>query len=237
MIRPAGQPVYRLDTAATPARGACPLPRTTPVSHSRALTRRCAPALALAVALPIVALLGDRPPPPLPEHRPTPADVRAFALVIHWPSPAPDTRHVRRAHRAPRPRLGDRVTSIARRYLGVPYSYGGETPRGGFDCSGFTRFVYGRLGIDLPHNAAAQYALGRPVGRSRLRPGDLVFFRGLGHVGVYLGRGRMIHAPQSGERVEIQMIAEHGRYVGARRITRPARAERARDVRTKRDLT
>jgi cell wall-associated NlpC family hydrolase len=80
-------------------------------------------------------------------------------------------------------------------------------------------WVYGRLGVSLPHNAAALYGVGRPVRRSALRPGDLVFFRGLGHVGLYIGRGRMIHAPQSGRRVEIQpLAARRGSVVGARRI-------------------
>ena len=109
--------------------------------------------------------------------------------------------------------------SIARRELGTPYVWGGESP-GGFDCSGLVRYVYGRLGLDLPHNAAALYGVGRPVRTSRLRPGDLVFFDGLGHVGIYVGRGRMIHAPQSGERVSVASIFR--RYgnglVGARRV-------------------
>ena len=59
----------------------------------------------------------------------------------------------------------------------------------------------------LPHNAAAQYSYGRAVDRGHLKPGDLVFFHGLGHVGLYIGRGRIIHAPQSGERVSIQSLA------------------------------
>ncbi len=237
MIQARGWHVYSLDTAATPARGACPLPRTTPVSHPQALTRRRAPALTLALALPLVGLVGDRSPPPPSEHRSPPADIRALVPDIHRLAPAAVAVGVHRARRAAKRRLGARVTSIARRYLGVRYSYGGETPRAGFDCSGFTRFVYERVGIELPHNAASQYSLGRAVGRSHLRPGDLVFFRGLGHVGLYVGRGRMIHAPQSGERVEIEPIAEHGQYVGARRIARPKQTQGGRHGRTRRDLT
>jgi cell wall-associated NlpC family hydrolase len=117
-----------------------------------------------------------------------------------------------------RPSLGERAVQIAARELGTPYRYGGSTP-GGFDCSGLTSWVYGRLGIELPHNAAAQYARGRPVDRRHLKPGDLVFFHGLGHVGLYIGRGRIIHAPQSGRRVEIQSLAvRSGAVEGARRI-------------------
>ena len=107
---------------------------------------------------------------------------------------------------------------IAAKELGVPYRYGGSSP-GGFDCSGLVAWVYGRLGVALPHNAAAQYAYGTPVDRRHLRPGDLVFFHGLGHVGLYIGHGQMIHAPQSGQSVEIQALAARsGDVEGARRI-------------------
>ena len=107
---------------------------------------------------------------------------------------------------------------LARKQLGVPYSYGGASPSG-FDCSGLVSWVYGRLGLSLPHNAAALYGVGRPVPRAKLRPGDLVFFSGLGHVGLYVGQGRMIHSPQSGETVEIQALDERSSPpVGARRV-------------------
>ena len=85
-------------------------------------------------------------------------------------------------------------------------------------CSGLVSWVYGRLGVSLPHNAAALYDVGSPVEGASLRPGDLVFFSGLGHVGLYIGRGRMIHAPQSGEHVEIQALDERSAPVGARRV-------------------
>jgi len=116
------------------------------------------------------------------------------------------------------PSLGRRAVRIAARELGTPYRYGGSAP-GGFDCSGLVAYVYGRLGIVLPHNAAAQYRYGRPVDRAHLRPGDLVFFDGLGHVGLYIGHGRMIHAPRTGERVEIaSLTAVSGSVEGARRV-------------------
>ena len=116
------------------------------------------------------------------------------------------------------PTLGERAALIAAGELGVPYRYGGSSPSG-FDCSGLTSWVYGRLGIALPHNAAAQYAYGEPVDLEHLQPGDLVFFHGLGHVGLYIGDGRMIHAPQSGRSVEIQALAvRSGDVEGARRI-------------------
>jgi cell wall-associated NlpC family hydrolase len=114
--------------------------------------------------------------------------------------------------------IAARAVAIARKQLGVPYRWGGASPAG-FDCSGLVMWVYGRLGISLPHNAAALYGVGRSVARRALRPGDLLFFHGLGHVGLYIGRGRMIHAPQSGRTVEIQSLAvRRGSLVGARRV-------------------
>ena len=111
------------------------------------------------------------------------------------------------------------LVGFARRFVGVPYRYGGASPRSGFDCSGFTRFVYAHFGIPLPHAAAAQFALGQRVSRSALRPGDLVFFDGLGHVWLYLGGNRFIHAPHTGARVEIDSLSGwfSARYDGARR--------------------
>jgi cell wall-associated NlpC family hydrolase len=113
-----------------------------------------------------------------------------------------------------------RVVRFARRFLGVRYSYGGSSPGSGFDCSGFTRFVYAHFGIVLPHYSAAQFGMGRRVLRTRLQPGDLLFFDGLGHVGLYVGHGRFIHAPHTGTRVSIEQLAGwySGRYDGARRL-------------------
>jgi cell wall-associated NlpC family hydrolase len=140
------------------------------------------------------------------------------------PSPARFTGSVpltldRRPHRERAP-LGQRAVEIASGTLGSPYRYGGSSPSG-FDCSGLVAYVYGKLGVELPHNAAAQYSFGRAVERADLRPGDLVFFHGLGHVGLYIGHGRIIHAPRSGERVEIQSLASRsGSVEGARRLVR-----------------
>jgi cell wall-associated NlpC family hydrolase len=111
-----------------------------------------------------------------------------------------------------------KVVAYAKHYLGVRYVWGGTSPATGFDCSGFTRFVYAHFGVALPHYSGGQFAVGRRVSRVGLRPGDLVFFDGLGHVGVYIGGGRFIHAPHSGARVSIDTLAHHGRYDGARRL-------------------
>jgi peptidoglycan DL-endopeptidase CwlO len=116
---------------------------------------------------------------------------------------------------------GARVAAMATRYLGIPYRWGGASPSTGFDCSGFVMYLYARVGVSLPHNSAAQYGYGRPVSRANLAPGDIVFFDGLGHDGIYLGNGRFIHSPHSGDVVKISSLRESwysSRWVGARRI-------------------
>jgi cell wall-associated NlpC family hydrolase len=113
---------------------------------------------------------------------------------------------------------GLRAVRIANRLTGIPYAWGGASPGSGFDCSGLVQYVYGKLGISLPHYTVSQYHRGRPVPRSRLRPGDLVFFYGLGHVGIYAGRGKYIHAPSSGSTVRWASLASASSYDGARRI-------------------
>ena len=113
--------------------------------------------------------------------------------------------------------LGGQAVAIAERYLGVPYVWGGASPSG-FDCSGLTMYVYGQLGVSLPHNAAAQYDSLPHVSEGDLQPGDLVFFDGLGHVGIYIGGGEMIHAPHTGTVVQIAPLSGGGSYYGAARV-------------------
>jgi len=111
------------------------------------------------------------------------------------------------------------AASIALRYLGIKYTWGGASPATGFDCSGLVMYVYAQLGISLPHFAAAQFGMGVPVARDQLQPGDLVFFDGLNHVGIYIGGGQMVHAPETGDVVKITPLSQFGAgYVGARRI-------------------
>lgn len=119
----------------------------------------------------------------------------------------------------PPPRHGG-VVGIAMQYLGVPYVWGGSSPSG-FDCSGFVMYVFAQVGVSLPHNAAMQYGYGSPVSRANLAPGDVVFFNGLGHNGIYIGGGQFIHAPHTGDVVKISSLGEgwySSTFVGARRM-------------------
>ena len=105
------------------------------------------------------------------------------------------------------------VVAEAQKYIGVPYLWGGTDPSKGLDCSGFTQLVYGNLGVDLPRTSSQQATAGRPVASvADARPGDLVFFdysssrAGIDHVGIYVGNGKMIAAPQPGEAVKVQDV-------------------------------
>jgi cell wall-associated NlpC family hydrolase len=121
---------------------------------------------------------------------------------------------------APPARYGS-VVGIAMQYLGIPYKWGGASPSTGFDCSGFTMYVYAQVGVSLPHHAASQYGMGTPVSKSELQPGDLVFFNGLGHMGMYVGGGSFIHSPHTGDVVKISSLGDSWyaqTWVGARRI-------------------
>jgi peptidoglycan DL-endopeptidase CwlO len=116
--------------------------------------------------------------------------------------------------------MSQRVVRYAKRFIGVRYVYGGSSPRSGFDCSGFVRYVYAHFGVSLPRSSYAQFGDGRRVSRGSLRPGDLVFFDAVGHVGLYVGNGRFIHAPHTGTRVQISPLAGwySSRFSGARRL-------------------
>ncbi|MFV0460937.1 MAG: C40 family peptidase [Actinomycetales bacterium] len=94
---------------------------------------------------------------------------------------------------------GQQVVDIARQYLGVPYRWGGTTPAG-FDCSGFTQYVYAKAGISLPRTSSQQSTVGYRVSAANARPGDLMWKPG--HVGIYTGNGKMIHSPSSGDVVK-----------------------------------
>jgi len=100
--------------------------------------------------------------------------------------------------------------------LGVPYVWGGSTPSG-FDCSGLVAYAYAKMGVSLPHSSYAQWNTGVAVPSDQLEPGDLVFFNGLGHVGMYIGNGQYVHAPHTGDVVKVSTM-DRSDFVGARRI-------------------
>jgi hypothetical protein len=137
-----------------------------------------------------------------------------------WVLVAPHKKqHRKHKHGRPKPRLGIRAARLALRYLGARYTWGGSSPRTGFDCSGLVMYVYGRLGIRLPHYTVSQYRYGRRVGYRKLAPGDLVFFSGLSHVGMYVGKGRFIDAPHSGATVRLSPLSSwRSSFYGARRL-------------------
>jgi peptidoglycan DL-endopeptidase CwlO len=127
-------------------------------------------------------------------------------------------KHVKKHDKKRRPSRGLHAVQIANRLTGIRYVWGGASPRSGFDCSGLVQYVYARLGIALPHYTVSQYHRGRAVSRSSLRPGDLVFFYGLNHVGIYAGAGKYIHAPRTGSTVRWASLSSAPSYYGARRI-------------------
>jgi cell wall-associated NlpC family hydrolase len=119
--------------------------------------------------------------------------------------------------------LGLLAAQTAQKYLGTPYVYGGRSPKG-FDCSGLVWYVYGQNGLKLPNASWKQVNVGRKVDKSELAPGDLVFFQSGGkinHVGIYVGQGRMIHAPGRGRKVTTVQLSEKyykQHYATARRV-------------------
>lgn len=100
---------------------------------------------------------------------------------------------------------GSLVMQVSAEQVGVPYVYGGSTP-GGFDCSGYVRFVYAQFGVQLPHSVYQQARLAKKISREEARPGDIVVFNDYSHNGIYAGNGNFYHAPQPGDRVKLAPI-------------------------------
>ena len=116
--------------------------------------------------------------------------------------------------------VSEKAVETAKQYLGVPYVWGGTTPSG-FDCSGLVQYVYGQIGVNISRTTYTQVNEGRYVSRDELLAGDLVFFGDSSsphHVGMYIGDGMMIHAPQTGDVVKIASLSARSDYATARRI-------------------
>jgi len=175
-------------------------------------------AVTLALALSLVWPVSGRAENADQQATPDPAPAPAPSPVPMFRTPAAVRRHLRAKREAPT--LGERMVEYARHFVGTRYSWGGGSPRTGFDCSGFVRFVYGHFGISLDHSSFSDFWRGRSVGRWAMKPGDLVFFDDTGHVGIYVGHGRFIHAPHTGTVVRIQTMAGwySSRFDGARRL-------------------
>ena len=106
------------------------------------------------------------------------------------------------------------AASIAMQYLGVPYVWGGASPSG-FDCSGLASYAYAQIGKSVPHYTGAIWAAFPKVPSSDLQVGDLVFFHGLGHMGIYIGGDQFVHAPHTGDVVKVSQLSSYSGYVGA----------------------
>lgn len=146
---------------------------------------------------------------------PAPAGVGGGAPSSSLPASAPPTAY------------GKRAVQIASKELGVPYVWGGTSPRG-FDCSGLLQYAWKQVGVNIPRTTYDQWQAGTPVDPAHLQPGDAVFFRGSdarvsggrvlpGHVGIYIGGGKLIEAPHSNSTVRISTLSGRTDYMGARR--------------------
>lgn len=141
------------------------------------------------------------------------------------PRPTPAPVHVAKDAQGTGPvdSKGAAIVEVARRYLGTPYLWGGSSPKTGFDCSGLVQFAAAQAGVKIPRTSQEQFRAGRPVAPSQLQPGDSVFFEptsaGPGHTGIYIGGGRFLQSPHTGDVVKISTLAGRKDYVGARRFT------------------
>ena len=122
--------------------------------------------------------------------------------------------------------FGRTITAQAQKQIGVPYRWGGESPRSGFDCSGLVQWIFARYGFNLPREAKDQVRIGNPVARRDLQPGDLIFFQtgwhGISHVGIYCGSDQFVHAPATGKNVCLESLKTQywaRRFRAARRVS------------------
>lgn len=144
--------------------------------------------------------------------------INTFFIVI------PESYAAARIKKSGQGDLREELIRTAKRFIGVPYRWGGTTSGNGFDCSGLTMVCYRLNGLNMQRNSRAQFKTGRAIKKSQLQKGDLVFFatgggRRVSHVGMYIGNGRFIHAPRTGKNVQIEKLSNSyftRTYVGAR---------------------
>lgn len=161
-----------------------------------------APAEAVfTVDAPVVTAVKPTPPPPAPE--PEPVRTRAASRTAERAAASTEAAPTATNNPIPQSVSGNAVLEVASRYVGVPYVSGGTTPEG-FDCSGFTSYVYAQLGITLPRTSSAQRNAGTVVSRAEAQPGDLIWSPG--HIGIYAGGDMMIDAPRPGKTVQFRSI-------------------------------
>lgn len=136
---------------------------------------------------------------------------------LNAPTPVPEANNAGGS-------VGSEIVIRAISLLGAPYKFGGHGPRA-FDCSGLVSFIHEEIGIDVPRTAAEQYRAATPVSMNELEPGDLLFFKtrgsGISHVAIYAGSNRFVHAPQTGQSIELRTLDDgyyKHRLVGAGRL-------------------
>jgi len=156
-------------------------------------------------------------------------DARVAGIIVEYWIVSPADYAVRKQRKyGGRIDLRSEIVGTARRFIGTPYRWGGTSPDEGFDCSGLTMVVYQLNGLKLPRSSRQQYRAGIAIGRDELLHGDLVFFataggRRISHVGIYVGKGRFIHAPGRGKRIRTSLLTRRyykSRYMGARTYLR-----------------
>jgi hypothetical protein len=158
------------------------------------------------------------------EARSDAAEFRRRGLIGEFFIVVPEDYSVARIQQGGCESVRNELVRTAKRFIGVPYKWGGTSPEKGLDCSGLTLVVYRLNGLNLPRASFQQYEKGQAVAKTRLQPGDLVFFatrrpKRVSHVGIYIGDGKFIHAPRKGQDVRISNLSSPyyaTRYMGAR---------------------
>ncbi|WP_350339516.1 C40 family peptidase [Pengzhenrongella frigida] len=153
-----------------------------------------------ALDIPAITVIADPPPPP-PPVRAAPAAASRSSARAALPAEAAPAAEI--GAPAPASANGSAIVEIASRYVGVPYLWGGTTPDG-FDCSGYTSYVYAQVGITLPRTSSAQRTIGTVVSRADAQPGDLIWSPG--HIAIYAGGDQQVDAPRPGQSIQIRSI-------------------------------